>query len=177
MLGLIASALGVGAMRAAALVERGFQASPLPIWARPIVGGVIVAVFASYTPQVLGAGHGALDLDIPRTLGAGTLATLIALKLIACLVSLASGFRGGLFFASLFVGALLGKLYALARRRRLSACALDVTACIFAGMATLGVAIVGGPLTMAFLVLESSGDLPSPAACSPPASRPASRCA
>ncbi len=159
VLGLIASALGVGAMRAAAVVERGFQASPLPIWARPIVGGVIVAVFASYTPQVLGAGHGALDLDIPRTLGAGTLATLIALKLISSLVSLASGFRGGLFFASLFVGALLGKLYAIAVAAAFPHVTLDVTACIFAGMATLGVAIVGGPLTMAFLVLESSGDL------------------
>ncbi len=111
-LGLISAALGVGAMRAAALVERGFQASPLPQWARPVAGGLIVAVFAIFTPQALGAGHGALDLDMPRTLTAATLAMLILLKLTACLVSLASGFRGGLFFASLFVGALLGKLYA-----------------------------------------------------------------
>jgi CIC family chloride channel protein len=74
-------------------------------------------------------------------------------------VSLASGFRGGLFFASLFVGALLGKLYSLLVAAILPGFALDPTACIFAGMATLGVAIVGGPLTMTFLVLESSGDL------------------
>jgi CIC family chloride channel protein len=158
-LGLVSAALGVGAMRAAALIERGFQASPLPQWARPVAGGVIVACFAIYTPQVLGAGHGALDLDIPRSLSAATLATLIIVKLAACLVSLASGFRGGLFFASLFVGALLGKLYALGIAAILPNLALDPTACMFAGMATLGVAIVGGPLTMAFLVLESSGDL------------------
>jgi CIC family chloride channel protein len=158
-LGLISAALGVGAMRGAALVERGFQSSPLPAWARPAVGGLIIAVFASLTPQVLGAGHGALGLDIPRALPAALLAALIVLKLMACLVSLASGFRGGLFFASIFVGALLGKLYALGVAAVLPTFGLDPTACMFAGMATLGVAIVGGPLTMTFLVLESSGDL------------------
>jgi CIC family chloride channel protein len=158
-LGLVSASVGVGAMRAAALVERSFQASPLPAWTRPVVGGAILAAFATWTPQVLGAGHGALGLDIPRALSASTLVTLIALKLTACLVSLASGFRGGLFFASIFVGALIGKLFALGAGAAFPALALDPTACIFAGMATLGVAIVGGPLTMTFLVLESSGDL------------------
>ena len=159
LLGLLAAALGVGAMRAAALVERSFQTSGLPSWARPALGGLIVAGFASLTPQVLGAGHGALGLDIPRALPWEALAALIALKLTACLVSLASGFRGGLFFASLLVGALLGKLFALAAVWAVPGLGLDPTACIFAGMATLGVAIVGGPLTMTFLVLESSGNL------------------
>jgi CIC family chloride channel protein len=159
VLGLVSAAVGVGAMRAAALVERSFQASPLPQWARPVVGGAILAAFATCTPQVLGAGHGALGLDIPRALSASALVVLIALKLTACLVSLASGFRGGLFFASIFVGALIGKLFALAAAAAFPALALDPTACIYAGMATLGVAIVGGPLTMTFLVLESSSDL------------------
>ena len=106
-----------------------------------------------------GAGHGALGLDFSAQLSAATLATLLVLKLSASLVSLASGFRGGLFFASLFAGALLGKLYALGVAAALPALGLDPTACILAGMATLSVAVVGGPLTMTFLVLESSGDL------------------
>ena len=158
VLGLIAAALGVGAMRAAAMVERGFQAAGCRS-GRGRSPEACRRAFASFTPQALGAGHGAIGLDIPRAFGAVALAALILVKLTACLVSLASGFRGGLFFASLFVGALLGKLYALASRRCLPGFALDPTACIFAGMGTLGVAIVGGPLTMTFLVLESSGDL------------------
>ncbi len=158
-LGLISAAIGIGAMRAAALFERGFHASRLPLWARPVAGGFIVASFAMLTPQALAAGHGALGLDLPRAMAATTLVGLIGLKLSACLISLASGFRGGLFFASLFIGALLGKLYALAIAAIFPTLGLDPTACIFAGMATLGVAIVGGPLTMTFLVLESSGDL------------------
>jgi CIC family chloride channel protein len=158
-LGLIAAALGVGAMRAAAQLERGFVATRAPSWARPILGGLILAAMALYTPQVLGAGHGAIGLDFSAKLSAATLATLLALKLSASLVSLASGFRGGLFFASLFAGALLGKLYAIGVAAALPGLALDPTACIMAGMGTLSVAVVGGPLTMTFLVLESTGNL------------------
>ena len=158
-LGLVAAALGVAAMRFAALLERGFAATRAPLWARPVLGGVLLAGMALLTPQVLGAGHGALLLDFSAQLSAQTLAGLLALKLGASLVSLSSGFRGGLFFASLFAGALLGKLYALGLAALAPALGLDPTACIMAGMATLSVAVVGGPLTMTFLVLESTGDL------------------
>ncbi|MDE3177686.1 MAG: chloride channel protein [Pseudomonadota bacterium] len=158
-LGVIAALLGVGAMRAAAVVERAFRAGPLPVWARPVLGGAVVAALATLTPQMLGAGHGALALDSGRDLSAMLLISLIALKLTACLVSLASGFRGGLFFASLYVGALLGKLYAIIMAAAFPGLHLSETACLFAGMATLGSSIVGAPLTMAFLVLESSGDV------------------
>ena len=158
-LGLVSAVLGVAAMRAAALLERAFRIRLLPAWARPAVGGLLIASLAAVTPQVLGAGHGALELDTPLRLGAWTLVSLFALKLLATLVSLASGFRGGMFFASLFLGALLGKLYALAAASAFPGLGLDSTACLFAGMATLGTAVVGGPLTMAFLVLESSGDV------------------
>ena len=156
-LGLISAVLGVAAMRAASTMERAFRL--LPVWMRTATGGAMVAGLAALTPQALGAGHGALALDMPRAMTALTLVTLIGLKLSACLISLASGFRGGLFFASLFVGALLGKLYALGVTAAAPSLGLDATACAFAGMATLGAAIVGGPLTMAFLVLESSGDV------------------
>ena len=37
---------------------------------------------------------------------------LVVLKALASAISLGSGFRGGLFFASLFLGALGGRLFA-----------------------------------------------------------------
>ena len=116
-LGLVAAAVGVGAMRVAALIERAFRAVIRWRLIRPVVGGLMVGSMALYTPQVLGAGHGALGLDFYWPMSARELAILIVLKLFACLVSLASGFRGGLFFASLFVGSLLGKLYSIGDRR------------------------------------------------------------
>jgi CIC family chloride channel protein len=108
---------------------------------------------------VLAAGHGALGLDFYWPMTATDLATLIVLKLFACLVSLASGFRGGLFFASLFVGSLLGKLYWIGVNSLAPSIGLEMTACVLVGMGALSAAIVGGPLTVTFLVLESTGNL------------------
>ena len=158
-LGLGAAAVGVGAMRMAALIERAFRAVIRWRLVRPVVGGLMVGLLALYTPQVLGAGHGALGLDFYWPLTAAELATLIVLKLLACLVSLASGFRGGLFFASLFVGSLLGKLYSIGVDALAPSIGLETTACVLVGMSALSAAIVGGPLTMTFLVLESTGNL------------------
>jgi CIC family chloride channel protein len=158
-LGLVAAAVGVGAMRVAALIERAFRWAIRWRLIRPIVGGLMVGLMALYTPQVLGAGHGALRLDFYWPLSAKELAILIALKLLACLVSLASGFRGGLFFASLFVGSLLGKLYSIGVDMLAPWMGLETTACVLVGMSALSAAIVGGPLTMTFLVLESTGNL------------------
>ena len=158
MLGLCSAFLGVAVMRTVAVVERVFAATRLPPFARPALGGLILGGLALVTPQVLGAGHGALKLDWPMDLSMRTLAMLIALKLTASMVSLGSGFRGGLFFASLFVGSLVGKLYGVALERLMPGFGLDVTACMLAGMGTVAVSIVGGPLTMSFLVLETTGD-------------------
>ena len=158
-LGLVAAAVGVGAMRAAALIERAFRAVVPSRVLRPVTGGLILGAMALYTPQILGAGHGALGLDFYSPLTATELAVLILLKLFASLTSLAAGFRGGLFFASLFVGSLLGKLYAVAFGFLFPWVGLDTIACVLVGMGALSTAIVGGPLTVTFLVLESTGNL------------------
>jgi CIC family chloride channel protein len=158
-LGVVAAAVGVGAMRVAALIERAFRRAIPSRLFRPVVGGLMVGSMALYSPQVLGAGHGALGLDFYWPMTATELATLIVLKLFASLVSLASGFRGGMFFASLFIGSLVGKLYWIGVDALAPSMGLEMTACVLVGMGALSAAIVGGPLTMTFLVLESTGNL------------------
>jgi CIC family chloride channel protein len=157
-IGLVAAALGVAVMRATDLMDRAFKATPLPAWSRPAVGGLLIGGLALITPQVLGAGHGAMKLDLPLDMTMKALAFLIAMKLLAALISLGSGFRGGLFFASLFVGALLGKLGGVICHHALHSWNIDQTACVLTGMGVFAVAVVGGPLTMSFLVLETTGD-------------------
>ncbi|MGJ5176197.1 chloride channel protein [Bradyrhizobium oligotrophicum] len=152
VLALLVAGIGIVVMRASPAVERLFVR--IPVWLRPVIGGVCVGAMAIVTPQVLAAGHGAMLLDLHREMAVGIIATIIVLKLAACLISLASGFRGGLFFASLFIGSLLGKLFAGLLAMAGLGGALDPMVAMLTGMATLGVAIVGGPLTMSFLVLE-----------------------
>lgn len=158
VLALIASAVGIAVMRIAPAYERIFKQPWFPVWLRPVVGGLCVGAMAIVTPQVLGAGHGAMLLDLHQQMATGYVALVIVLKLSACLISLASGFRGGLFFCSLFVGSMLGKLFAAISMTLGLHLGLHLTidplVSMLTGMATLAVAIVGGPLTMSFMVLE-----------------------
>jgi chloride channel protein, CIC family len=158
VLGVVCAGFGVVIMRAVGLAEQGFAATRLPRMIRPAVGGAMVTGLALITPQVLSAGHGALRLDMTAELSITALAVLIGLKTLASVISLGAGFRGGLFFASLFLGALIGKLFAALMVLAAPSLAVDPSICILVGMATLAVAVVGGPLTMAFLVLETTGD-------------------
>jgi CIC family chloride channel protein len=159
-LGILASLGGIALMRGVTLTEQVFRASRVPVWLRPAIGGLIVGVLALVTPQVMSSGHGALraGLDAPYPLG--WLAVLIALKSVASAVSIGSGFRGGLFFASLFLGAMVGKLFAAVLALASVGSSLPDVVCAVVGMSALAVAVVGGPLTMSFLALESTGSLP-----------------
>jgi CIC family chloride channel protein len=78
------------------------------------------------------------------------------LKAVASAFSIGSGFRGGLFFASLFLGALFGKVFAgiMVFVPFLPAMPNGFYAVV--GMSALATAIVGGPMTMTFLALEST---------------------
>ena len=159
-LGMLCALGGIALMRGVTVVEELFRRSKVPVWLRPMMGGVAVALMALLSPTVLSSGHSALRvaLDAPYTLQ--TIGLLIVLKALASAISIGSGFRGGLFFASLFLGALLGKLFAGALALVTVVQALPAVICALVGMSALAVAVVGGPLTMAFLALESTGSLP-----------------
>jgi chloride channel protein, CIC family len=158
-LGLVAALFGILVMRLAAMVERLAGKLPLPKAFRPAIGGVILIALALYSPQTLSSGHGALRQDLALGPAIDVVLILLALKAAASIVSLGFGFRGGLFFASLFLGSLLGRAYAMGLgATHLSALDLNPTVTALVGMSALAVAVIGGPLTMTFLVLETTGD-------------------
>jgi chloride channel protein, CIC family len=125
---------------------------------RPIIGGAILIPFGLITPQALSAGHGALNLDLISDLSIQAVTLIILLKIAASSVSLGFGFRGGLFFASLFMGSLVGQIYALLLAAIPGVPQLDPTDAALVGMAAMAVAVVGGPMTMSMLVLEATHD-------------------
>jgi CIC family chloride channel protein len=158
LLGVACAVFGVALMRAVGVAERGLARTRLPQLLRPFVGGLALAGLALITPQTLSAGHGALTLDLGARLSLLALLAFLGLKALASIISLASGFRGGLFFAALFLGTLLGQAFALVAHLLPGHPDLDPTVAALVGMAGLGVAIVGGPFTMSFLVLEATGN-------------------
>ena len=160
VLGVLCALTGILIMRGVTLTETLFRRSRMPVWARPVIGGLIVALLALISPQVLSSGHAALHVGLDAPYGMNQLLLLVVLKSVASAVSLGSGFRGGLFFASLFLGALMGKLFAAAFAAVAATQAIPAVVCALVGMSALAVAIVGGPLTMTFLALESTGSFP-----------------
>lgn len=159
VLGFLTAGIAILIMRGVTTVERIARKSIIPTVMAPAVGGAIVGMIAFVSPQVLASGHGALHLDLNANLTIPVLLLLIFSKSLASAISIGSGFRGGLFFASLFLGALTGKLFAAVTGMVLPL-SLEPEVYAVIGMSSMAVAIVGGPLTMAFLALELTGDFP-----------------
>jgi len=161
VLGLACGLFGIVVMRAVTAMETIFRRSRVPAAMRPAIGGVVLGALALITPHVLASGHGALatlfaESDVTLTFLVGVL----LLKAMASAVSIGSGFRGGLFFASLYLGGLLGRIFVLVVGWLDPALAPDAWVATVVGMAATAVAIVGGPMTMTFLALETTSDLP-----------------
>jgi CIC family chloride channel protein len=157
-LGGICAVFGVVLML---LVARGEQLArnlPVPAPVRFVLGGVLLAGLAGASPQSLSSGHGALHLDLAFTYPLVALTGFLVLKSLASVISLSAGFRGGLFFASLFLGSLIGQIYARLLALTTLPAGLDPQNAALVGMGALATAVVGGPLTMSFLVLETTRD-------------------
>lgn len=161
LLGFLSAGIAILIMRGVTFVEQITRRSFLPNVLTPAIGGAIVGLIAFFSPQVLASGHGALHLDLNANITISALLLLILAKSLASAISIGSGFRGGLFFASLFLGALTGKLFAAVAGVVLPT-SLTLAPEVYAviGMSSLAVAIVGGPMTMTFLALELTGDFP-----------------
>ena len=159
LLGIMSALFGIGIMRGVALCEA--LLTKVRLWPplRPALGGLCVGVLALITPQVMSSGHGALHfagfISIPLTV----VATMFTLKAIASVISLGTGFRGGLFFATLFLGALGGHLFAAGFDTIWPDLKLSPNVYAIIGMSALSASVIGGPLTMSFIALESTGNL------------------
>jgi CIC family chloride channel protein len=156
--GVIAALVGVSIMRGVALCEQLLDRSKLWPPLRPAVGGLLVGCMAIVTPQVMSSGHGALHISGMMEQPLRFIALVFILKIFASIVSLGSGFRGGLFFASLLLGAIGGRLFAVASSGLWPGLMLDANVYEIIGVGALSASIIGAPLTMTFIALESTGD-------------------
>ncbi|MEH2563451.1 chloride channel protein [Bradyrhizobium sp. AZCC 2289] len=159
LLGILAALFGIVIMRGVALCEAVLVKTRLWAPLRPALGGLAVGLLALLTPQVMSSGHGALHFSSIVSMPLQIIAGVFVLKAIASIISLGSGFRGGLFFATLFMGALGGRLFAAGVDLVWPGLALDPNVYAIIGMSALSASVIGGPLTMSFIALESTGNL------------------
>jgi len=158
LLGIVCAGAGILIMRLVTLVEQTMRQAWIPVWLRPALGGIVVGLLAQITTQVLSAGHGALQFASRTGQTLSFLALVVVLKSVAAAVSIGSGFLGGLFFASLFLGIVLGKLYGGLLVLGGAAAPEAIPLFAVAAMSGLAAAVIGAPLTMIVLALEVTGD-------------------
>ncbi|MGA2793096.1 MAG: chloride channel protein [Roseiarcus sp.] len=155
---IVAAAASVVLMQGVAVVERGLAALPFPKGLRPIGGGLLIGGLALIGPEALGAGHGERGMVLTGHPALAQLTLILALKGLASAISLGAGFRGGLFFASLLIGATLGRLYGESLEALSPLLAADPAMLSILGMAAVGAGVIGAPLAMTFLALEATSD-------------------
>jgi chloride channel protein, CIC family len=159
LLGILAALFGIVIMRGVALCETLLSKTGLWPPLRPALGGLAVGLLALLTPQVMSSGHGALHFAGIVSMPLTFIAAVFVLKAIASVISLGSGFRGGLFFATLLLGVLGGHLFAAGFDTIWPGLNLDPNVYAIVGMSALSASVIGGPLTMSFIALESTGNL------------------
>jgi CIC family chloride channel protein len=157
-LGVAAAGLGIAAMIGVTMVETWGRRVALPATWRPAVGGTVLALMALIYPEVLGSGHGGIETVVATGFPFPLLVGLIVAKTAGSAISIGSGFRGGMFSSSLFIGGLFGSAFGIVAVHLLPALTFHSTVFVLAGMGAVAAAIVGAPITMILLVLEATSD-------------------
>jgi len=172
------SLAGVAFVRLLRFVQRLFSRSPLPVWARPALGGlvmgcvgtgVVLAMRASYGAGaagfgVFGGGYGALQVAMTGAswvpVGGSAVLLLVAVaaaKIVASAFTIGSGAAAGDFAPSLAIGGLVGAAFGQAARSLLGDLAIQPAAFALVGMGTFYGGLAHVPLSALVLIAELAG--------------------
>ncbi|MFK7857557.1 MAG: chloride channel protein [Granulosicoccus sp.] len=161
---LLFAVLGVlGALLAKSLlvltggIEQLWKESRVPRWIQPALAGILMGLVATQLPQVLGIGFEGTLLALRGVFDSDVLFYLLVAKLAVVCLALSSGFAGGVFGPAIFLGAMLGGLFwAVASITGLQLSDQGVYATI--GMAAMGSALLGAPISTILIVFELTRD-------------------
>jgi len=128
------------------------------VWFQPVAGGLMVGLLGWFVPGVLGVGYGYVGQALNGQMVLGTMAILVALKLVATATCYASGNAGGIFGPSLFIGAMLGGAVGGLVHLLLPDYTGGVGAYALVGMGAAFAGIVRVPLTSVIMVFEITRD-------------------
>ena len=134
----------------------------MPPWSQyiqPGVAGLLIGIIAFLgAPQVMGAGYESIDEAMHGQFTWQFLAILVALKILATLLSFATGTPGGMFAPTLFIGAMLGAAVGGVEHVILPHLAWSPGTYALVGMGVLFAGFLRAPMTSVFMVLEVSGN-------------------
>ncbi|RKS20385.1 CIC family chloride channel protein [Flavobacterium endophyticum] len=157
LLGIVAGLNSVYLTKCVLKIKSLFLKIQTPYY-RVVLGAVIVGIGLFAFPQLFGDGYHTVKENIitshtaiPAVSVLLTLAACILLKPVMTSVTLSSGGDGGVFAPSIFIGALLGLLFAFVSNRFFDAGVIPLNFMVI-GMAAMLSASISAPFTALFLV-------------------------
>ncbi|MGI9381961.1 MAG: chloride channel protein [Methyloligellaceae bacterium] len=156
--------LGLTCATVAILFEFGIVAADrvarsieVPLWTRPVIGGLMVGAIAIFFPQVLGVGYDATDAALNQQFSLGLLFALLVAKTAATAITLASRFGGGVFSPSLYLGAMTGGAFGFIAAAAFPEIASSDGLYAIVGMGAVAAAVLGAPISTTVIVFELTG--------------------
>jgi len=154
VLGIFCGVVAVVFCRLLSRLERVFARIPLPFVLKPALGGLLVGSLVLISPHLYGIGYETMDSTLAGSLPWRTLALLLLLKPLATSLTLASGGSGGVFLPSLYLGGLVGGLFAAGLTAALPAATWSAGAWALVGMAGVLAGTSHAPITAVLLAFE-----------------------
>jgi CIC family chloride channel protein len=158
LLGLICAAVSLSFMFSTELVQKVVESFPIPRWLRPMCGGMLLGLIALVFPHVLGVGYDSIDQALFGTIPLWLMIALVVAKTAATSICIGTGFGGGDFSASLFLGAMTGGAFGLVAAQAFPDLASSHGAYSLVGMGAVAGPVLGAPITTILIIFEMTGD-------------------
>ncbi|KTD07532.1 chloride channel protein [Legionella jamestowniensis] len=155
--GISAAIIGIAVMRGTTGFEKILSSFRVPTIAKPTLGALILGLVSLRVPEVMGPGHHSINEILAGSNLLGGMMVLLLAKIIASVACVGSGFRGGLFSASLFLGATLGYLVHGLLLLPVFGPTIPLDLAVVAGMAGVATSIIGTPIAIVLLMVETAG--------------------
>lgn len=153
--GVISLAFCKGLLLARALFRKLPQSTVI---FQPAIGGLMIGALLIAFPEVMGVGYEYVDQALNGGLIFKSMAILCAMKLVATIISYASGNAGGIFAPTLYLGAMAGGALGGLVHHFAPASTGDPGAYALVGMGVLFAGIIRAPMTSVFMIFELTQD-------------------
>ncbi len=159
VLGVGCGILGVVFIRLFYWIEDRFtRVSGLPGWLLPAIGGAMVGALALLDSSILGIREDARDSALLGNEAIEAMLLLLLLKMAATSITAGSGGSGGVFFPTLFMGAMVGGVFGEVGNLLLPDIVEEPGAFASVGMAATFAAASRAPITSVLFLVEMTDD-------------------
>ncbi len=154
LLGIVCAVVVILFEVALVLTDRVAFRFEMPLWVRPVIGGLMVGSIALVFPHVLGVGYEATDAALSQQLPLWLMLSLIVAKTAATAITIASRFGGGIFSPSLYLGAMTGGAFGLMAASVFPEMGSSHGLYAMLGMGAVASAVLGAPFSTTLIVFE-----------------------